>query len=154
MMYKLNFYCYPDIPPFAIICRVPFVMEVPASVPTKTVEEFIAYARSNPGRINLVSAGTGSLTHVAGELFKSMAGVDLFHVPYRGAQVFPALLAGEPQVYFGPLLSSIGYIRDGKLRALAATTTERSARHLAGLRGEWMVRPRPSEKHAYGGRRT
>ena len=63
---------------------------------------------------------------MAGELFKSMAGVDLFHVPYRGAQVFPALLAGEPQVYFGPLLSSIGYIRDLKLRALAVTTTERS----------------------------
>src|SRR5262245_38934886 len=125
-MYKLNFDFNRDIAPVASICRVPFVMEVPASVPAKTVAEFIAYAGSNPGRINLVSAGTGSLTHVAGELFKSMAGVDLFHVPYRGAQVFPALLAGEPQVYFGPLLSSIGYIRDGKLRALAVTTTERS----------------------------
>jgi tripartite-type tricarboxylate transporter receptor subunit TctC len=125
-MFKLSFDFGRDIAPVASICRVPFVMEVPASVPARTVPEFIAYARSNPGKINLVSAGTGSLTHVAGELFKSMAGVDLFHVPYRGAQVFPALLAGEPQVYFGPLLSSIGYIRDGKLRALAVTTTERS----------------------------
>ena len=125
-MYKLNFDFSRDIVAVASIARVPFVMEVPASVPARTVAEFIAYARSNPGRINLASAGTGSLTHVAGELFKSMAGVDLFHVPYRGAQVFPALLAGEAQVYFGPLLSSIGYIRDAKLRALAVTTTERS----------------------------
>jgi tripartite-type tricarboxylate transporter receptor subunit TctC len=125
-MFKLSFDFNRDIAPVASIARVPFVMEVPASVPARTVAEFIAYARSNPGRINLASAGTGTLTHVAGELFKSMAGVDLFHVPYRGAQVFPALLAGEAQVYFGPLVSSIGYIRDGKLRALAVTTTERS----------------------------
>jgi tripartite-type tricarboxylate transporter receptor subunit TctC len=125
-MYKLNFDFSRDIAAVASIARVPFVMEVPASVPARTVTEFIAYARSNPGKINLASAGTGTLTHVAGELFKSMAGVDLFHVPYRGAQVFPALLAGEAQVYFGPLVSSIGYIRDGKLRALAVTTTERS----------------------------
>jgi tripartite-type tricarboxylate transporter receptor subunit TctC len=125
-MFKLNFDFNRDIAPVASIARVPFVMEVPASVPARTVAEFIAYARSNPGRINLASAGTGTLTHVAGELFKSMAGVDLFHVPYRGAQVFPALLAGEAQVYFGPLVSSIGYIRDAKLRALAVTTTERS----------------------------
>src|SRR5262249_21110010 len=80
----------------------------------------------NPGKINLASAGIGASTHMAGEMFKMMAGVDLFHVPYRGAQVFPALLAGEAQVYFGPLLSSIGYIRAGNLRALAVTTTTRS----------------------------
>jgi tripartite-type tricarboxylate transporter receptor subunit TctC len=125
-MFKLNFDFNRDIAPVASICRFPFVMEVHPSVPARTVAEFIAYAKGNPGKINLASAGTGSLTHVAGELFKSMAGVDLFHVPYRGAQVFPALLAGEAQVYFGPLVSSIGYIRDGKLRALAVTTTERS----------------------------
>jgi tripartite-type tricarboxylate transporter receptor subunit TctC len=125
-MYKLNFDFNRDIAPVASIARVPFVMEVPASVAAKTVAEFIAYARSKPGKINLASAGTGTLTHVAGELFTSMAGVDLFHVPYRGAQVFPALLAGEAQVYFGPLVSSIGYIRDAKLRALAVTTMERS----------------------------
>ena len=76
-------------------------------------------AKANPGKINMASAGTGNTTHVCGELFKMMASVDLFHVPYRGAQVFPALLAGEAQVYFGPLLSSIGYVRAGNLRALA-----------------------------------
>jgi tripartite-type tricarboxylate transporter receptor subunit TctC len=101
-MLKLNFDFIRDIAPVASIGRVPF-------------------AKGNPGKINLASAGTGSLTHVAGELFKTMAGVDLFHVPYRGVQVFPALLAGEAQVYFGPLLSSIGYIRDAKLRACRAT---------------------------------
>jgi tripartite-type tricarboxylate transporter receptor subunit TctC len=101
-------------------------MEVHPSVPTKTVAEFIAYAKANPGKINMASAGTGALTHMAGEMFKAMAGVDLFHVPYRGAQVFPALLAGDVHVYFGPLLSSIEYVRTGKLRALAVTTTTRS----------------------------
>ena len=125
-MFKLNFDFIRDIAPVASIVRMPFVMEVHPSVPGKTVAEFIAYAESNPGKINLASAGTGSGTHVAGEMFKTMAGVDLFHVPYRGAQVFPALLAGEVQVYFGPLLSSIEYIRAGKLRALAVTTTTRS----------------------------
>jgi tripartite-type tricarboxylate transporter receptor subunit TctC len=101
-------------------------MEVHPSVPAKTVEEFIAFAKANPGKINLASAGMGSLPHMAGEMFKLMASVDLFHVPYRGAQVFPALLAGDVQVYFGPLLSSIEYIRTGKLRALAVTTMTRS----------------------------
>jgi tripartite-type tricarboxylate transporter receptor subunit TctC len=123
---RLNFNFTRDITPVASICRVPFVMEVHPSVPTKTVPEFIAYAKANPGKINLASSGTGALPHVAGEMFKTMAGVNLFHVPYRGAQVFPALLAGEVQVYFGPLLSSIEYIRAGKLRALAVTTTTRS----------------------------
>jgi tripartite-type tricarboxylate transporter receptor subunit TctC len=101
-------------------------MEVHPSVPAKTVAEFIAYAKANPGKVNMASAGTGSLTHVAGEMFKTMAGVDLFHVPYRGAQVFPALLTGEAQVYFGPLLSSIEYVRAGNFRALAVTTVARS----------------------------
>src|SRR5437764_10769315 len=101
-------------------------MEVHPSVPAKTVAEFIAHAKANPGQVNMASAGIGSLPHVAGEMFKTMAGVDLFHVPYRGAQVFPAMLSGEAQVYFGPLLSSIGYIRAGNLRALAVTSTTRS----------------------------
>ena len=79
-------------------------MEVHPSVPAKTVAEFIAYANAQPGKINMASAGTGGLTHLAGEMFKTMAGVDLFHVPYRGSQVLTALLAGEAQVYFGPLL--------------------------------------------------
>jgi tripartite-type tricarboxylate transporter receptor subunit TctC len=125
-MFKRNFNFIRDIAPVASIVRVPFVMEVHPSVPVKTVAEFIAYAKANPGKINLASAGIGAATHVAGEMFKTMAGVDLFHVPYRGAQVFAALLAGESQVYFGPLLSSIGYIRAGNLRALAVTTTTRS----------------------------
>jgi len=125
-MFKLSFDFIREIAPVACIVRVPWVMEVHPSVPAKTVPEFIAYAKANPGKINMASAGTGSMPHVAGEMFKTMAGVDLFHVPYRGAQVFAGLLAGDVQVYFGPLLSSIAYIRAGNLRALAVTTTTRS----------------------------
>ena len=125
-MFKLNFDFIGDIAPVAGIVRVPLVMEVHPSVPARTVAELIAYAKANPGKVNLASAGIGSTPHIAGEMFKAMAGVDLFHVPYRGAQVFPALLAGDAQVYFGPLLSSIGYVRAGKLRALAVTTAMRS----------------------------
>jgi tripartite-type tricarboxylate transporter receptor subunit TctC len=121
---KLGFNFIRDIAPVASICRVPLVMEVHPSVPTKTVAEFIAHAKANPGK--MASAGIGSIPHLAGEMFKIMTGLDLFHVPYRGAQVFPALLAGDAQIYFGPLLSSIEYIRAGKLRALAVTTTTRS----------------------------
>ena len=125
-MFKLNFDFVRDIAPVASITRVPLVMEVHPSVPFNTVPELIGHAMAHPDKINLASAGTGSLTHMAGEMFKMLAGVDLFHVPYRGAQVFPALLAGEAQVYFGPLLSSIGYVRAGQLRALAVTTMTRS----------------------------
>jgi tripartite-type tricarboxylate transporter receptor subunit TctC len=125
-MFDLSFDFTRDIAPIAGIVRVPLVMEVHPSVPARTVAEFIAYAKVNPGKVNMASAGTGSIPHVAGEMFKTMAGVDLFHVPYRGAQVFPALLTGEAQVYFGPLLSSIGYIRAGNFRALAVTTMARS----------------------------
>ena len=125
-MLKLNFDFVRDIAPIAGIVRVPLVMEVHPSVPARTVAEFIAYAKANPGKINMASAGIGSTPHVAGEMFKTMAGVDLFHVPYRGAQVFPALLTGEAQVYFGPLLSSIEYVRAGSFRALAVTTVARS----------------------------
>jgi tripartite-type tricarboxylate transporter receptor subunit TctC len=121
---KLSFDFIRDIVPTASIARVPLVMEVHPSVPARTVAEFIAYAKASPGKVNMASAGP--LTQMAGEMFKMMAGLDLFHVPYRGAQVFPALLAGEAQVYFGPLLSSIGYVRAGNLRALAVTTTTRS----------------------------
>jgi tripartite-type tricarboxylate transporter receptor subunit TctC len=155
-MFKLNFNFIRDIAPVASIVRVPYVMEVHPSVPATTVAEFIAYAKANPGKINLASAGIGASTHMAGEMFKMMAGVDLFHVPYRGAQVFPALLAGEAQVYFGPLLSSIGYIRAGNLRALAVTTTTRSQilpdvpvlSETVRLRGELVGRHRRAEKHA------
>ena len=92
---KLDFDFIRDIAPIAGIVRVPLVMEVHPSVPAKTVAECIAYAKANPGKVNMASAGTGSTPHLAGEMFKTMAGVDLFHVPYRGAQVFPALLTGE-----------------------------------------------------------
>jgi tripartite-type tricarboxylate transporter receptor subunit TctC len=126
-MFKLNFEFVRDIAPVAGIVHVPLVMEVHPSVPATTVAELIAHAKANPGKINLASAGIGSSTHVAGELFKMMAGLDLLHVPYRAAQVVPALLAGDvPQVFFGPLPSSIEYVRTGKLRALAVTTATRS----------------------------
>jgi tripartite-type tricarboxylate transporter receptor subunit TctC len=125
-MFKLSFDLSRDLAPVASICQAPLVMEVHPSVPAKTVAEFIAYAKASPGKINLASAGIGSITHVTGEMFKTMAGLDLYHVPYRGAQVFPALLSGEAQVYFGPLLSSIGYIRGGNLRPLAVTSTTRA----------------------------
>jgi tripartite-type tricarboxylate transporter receptor subunit TctC len=125
-LFNLGFDFIRDIAPIAGIVRVPLVMEVHPSVPAKTVAEFIAYAKANPGKVNMASAGIGSTPHLAGEMFKTMAGVDLFHVPYRGAQVFPALLTGEAQVYFGPLLSSIEYVRAGNFRALAVTTVARS----------------------------
>jgi tripartite-type tricarboxylate transporter receptor subunit TctC len=116
-----------DIAPVAGIYRVPYVMDVHPSVPTKTIAEFIAYAKSRPGKINMASAGSGTGSHIAGELFKMMTGVDMVHVPYRGTQVYPDLLGGQVQVFFGPLPSSIGYIKAGKLRALAVTTATRSA---------------------------
>jgi tripartite-type tricarboxylate transporter receptor subunit TctC len=102
-------------------------MVVNPSVPAKTVPEFIAYAKANPGKINMASGGIGSSPHVAGELFKMMTGVDLVHVPYRGAAPAVAdLLAGQVQVYFSNMASSIEHIRAGKLRPLAVTTVTRS----------------------------
>jgi tripartite-type tricarboxylate transporter receptor subunit TctC len=98
-MFKLNFDFVRDIAPVAGLVNVPLLMEVHPSVPARTVAEFIAHAKASPGKINLASAGIGSSTHAAGEMFKMMAGLDLLHVPYRGAQVLPALLAGDvPQV--------------------------------------------------------
>jgi len=123
---KLNFDFTRDITPVASAMRAPFVMEVNPSVPATTVTQFIAYAKANPGRINMASGGNGTGTHVAGELFKMMTGVDMFHVPYRGATVLADLVGGQVQVYFGPLPSSIELISAGKLRALAVTTTMRS----------------------------
>ena len=102
-------------------------MEVNPSVPAKTVPEFIAYAKANPGKINMASAGNGTAPHVAGELFKMMTGVDMVHVPYRGAApALTDLLGGQVQVMFDTMPSSIEYIRAGKLRALAVTTATRS----------------------------
>ena len=123
---KRNFNLVRDIAPVASIDRVPHVMEVNPSFPAKTVPEFIAYAKSNPGKINFASAGNGSPQHVAGELFKMMAGVDMVHVPYRGeAPALMDLIAGQVQVYFGTLPGSIEQIRADKLRALAVTTEKR-----------------------------
>ena len=122
---KLNFNFIHDIAPVASICGNPYVMVVTPSFPAKTVPEFIAYAKSNPGKINMASAGIGGVTHVFGELFKATTGVDLVHVPYRGSFV-PDLLGGQVQVVFAPITHLIAYIRSGKLRALAVTTATRS----------------------------
>ena len=124
---KLNFNFARDIAPVGGIHREPFVVVVNPSLAPQTVPEFIAYAKSNQGKINMASGGVGSANHLSGELFKMMTGVDLVHVPYRGAG--PALidlLAGQMQVLFATMSSSIGYIRDGRLRALAVTTATRS----------------------------
>jgi tripartite-type tricarboxylate transporter receptor subunit TctC len=122
---NLNFNFIRDIEPVASILHVPAVMMINPSVPAKTVPEFIAYAKANPGKINMSSPGSGSINHVAGEMFKMMAGVNLVHVPYRSSQ-FPDLLAGQVQVTFNPLPSSLDFIRSGKLRALAVTSATRS----------------------------
>src|SRR5262245_4273664 len=124
---KLNFNFIRDIAPVAAIARAPLVLLVNASVPAKTVPEFIAYAKANPGTINMASAGKRAISHVAGELFKMMTGVNIQHVPYRGAApVLTDLLGGQVQMAFLPMPGSIEYIRAGKLRALAVTTATRS----------------------------
>jgi tripartite-type tricarboxylate transporter receptor subunit TctC len=124
---KLNFDFMRDITPVGGLIREPIVMLVNSSVPAKTVPEFVAYARANPGRVIMASGGNGTPAHVSGEMFKMMAGVDMVHVPYRGAApAMTDLLAGQVQIYFGPLVASIEYIKVGKLRALAVTTATRS----------------------------
>jgi len=124
---NLSFNFIRDIAPIAGIARSANVMDVNALFPAKTVPEFIAYAKANPGKINMASGGNGTTTHVAGELFKMMAGVDMVHVPYRGgAPAITDLLGGQVQVYFGAVSESIQHIRAGKLRALAVTTVTRS----------------------------
>jgi tripartite-type tricarboxylate transporter receptor subunit TctC len=123
---KLNFVFLRDIVPIAAIARVPLVLEVHPSVPVRTVPEFIAYVRANPGEVNFASAGIGTPQHVAGELFKMMTGVSMLHVPYRG--VAPALIdivGGQVQVMFDTTPASISFIRAGKLRPLAVTTATR-----------------------------
>jgi tripartite-type tricarboxylate transporter receptor subunit TctC len=125
---NLNFNFIRDIAPVAGILRVPEVMVVNPAVPANAVPEFIAYAKANPGKINMASAGNGTVPHVAGELFKFMTGVDLVRVGYRGGgPALVDLMGGQVQVMFEPTLSTIGYIRAGKLRALAVTSATRSA---------------------------
>jgi tripartite-type tricarboxylate transporter receptor subunit TctC len=124
---KLNYNFIRDIAPVAGIIREPNVMVLNPSVPAKTVPDFIAYAKANPRKINMASSGNGSSPHVAGELFKMMTGVDMNHVPYRGAApALTDLLAGQVHVMFPTMPSSIEYVRAGKLRALAVTTAMRS----------------------------
>jgi tripartite-type tricarboxylate transporter receptor subunit TctC len=123
---KLNYQLLRDIMPVASIYRVIQVMEVNPSVPVQSVPEFINYAKANPGKINFASAGSGSVAHVTGELFKMMVGINMQHVPYRGAPAaLTDLLAGRMQVMFDNLPSSIEHIRAGRLRALAVTSTSR-----------------------------
>jgi tripartite-type tricarboxylate transporter receptor subunit TctC len=124
---KLNYNFIRDIAPVASFTREPNVMVVSPTFPAKSVPEFIAYAKANPGRINMASSGNGTSVHVAGELFKLMTGVSMQHVPYRGAApAITDLLAGQVQVMFASMPSSIEYVRTGKLRALAVTTAARS----------------------------
>jgi tripartite-type tricarboxylate transporter receptor subunit TctC len=122
---KLNFNFIREIAPIASIGGAPYVMVVNPSVPAKTVQKFIAYAKANPSKINMGSSGNGSVSHVFGERFKMMTSIDLVHVPYRGGY-YPDLLSGHVQIAFGATASCIQYIRGGMLRALAVTTASRS----------------------------
>ncbi len=124
---KLNFNFIRDIAPVAGIIRVPMVILLHPSVPAKTVLELIAYAKANPGKINMASAGTGSAPHMAGELFNFMAGVNMVHVPYRGqGPALTDLLGGQVQVYFATTPGTSDFVRSGKLRAVAVTTSTRA----------------------------
>jgi tripartite-type tricarboxylate transporter receptor subunit TctC len=120
----LSFNFLRDIAPVAGVARAPYVLVVTPAFPATTVAEFIAYAKANPGKINMASAGNGSLSHLCGELFKTMAGIDMVHVPYR-TSFLPDLFAGQIQVVFSPISQSIEYVRSGKLRALAVTSATR-----------------------------
>jgi tripartite-type tricarboxylate transporter receptor subunit TctC len=124
---KLNFNFIRDIAPVAGIVRIPNVMVVNPSIPARSVPEFIAYTKSNAGKVNMASAGVGTSIHLSGELFKLMTGIDMVHVPYKGSgPALTDLLGGQVQVMFGTMPSLIEYIRAGRLRALAVTTATRS----------------------------
>ena len=126
-LYKdLKFNFIRDIAPVAGLVRTPNVMEVTNSLPVKTVAEFIAYCKANPGKINMASSGSGTSVHLSGELFKSMTGCDMLHVPYKGAgPALVDLIGGQVHVIFDNLPSSAGHIKSGKLRALAVTSEQR-----------------------------
>ena len=124
---KLNFNFIRDIAPVAGVLRVPNLVEVHPSVPVQTLPEFIAYAKANPGKVNMGSGGSGGPVHMTGELFNMMAGLKMQHVPYRGeAPALNDLIGGQVQVVFGSVPASIEYVRAGRLRALAVTTSTRS----------------------------
>ena len=125
---NLRFNFIRDIAPVASLSRGAFVMVVNPSLPAKTIPEFIAYAKANPGKVNMASGGTGTANHIAGELFKAMTGIDMLHVPYRGdGAAITDLIGGRVQVYFVALAGAADLIKAGKLRALAVTTAQRSA---------------------------
>ncbi len=125
---QLNFDFIRDITPIAMISSLPLVMLVNPSVPAKTVPEFIAWAKANPGKVSMASGGTGSTSHIGGELFKLMTGIDMVHVPYHGgAPAITDLMGGQIQVYFSPLPECLAAVQGGKVRALAVTTATRSA---------------------------
>jgi len=124
---NLNFNFTRDIASVAAVLRSPNVLEVHPAVPAKTVPEFIAYAKANPGKLNMASGGNGASQHISGELFKMMTGINMLHVPYRGeALALPDLRGGQVQVLFGNMSSGIEYVRAGRLRALAVTSATRS----------------------------
>lgn len=126
-LYKnLNYNFIRDIAPVAGLVRTPNVMVIPPSLPIKTVAEFIAYCKANPGKVNMASSGSGTSVHLSGELFKSMTGCNMLHVPYKGAgPALVDLMAGQVQVLFDNLPSSAGHIKSGSLRALAVTSAAR-----------------------------
>ena len=122
----LTFNFIRDIEPVAMISTLPMVMEINPQIPAKTVAEFIAYAKANPGKISMASGGSGSSSHVGGELFKMLAGIDMIHVPYRGgAPALADLIGGQVQVMFSPLPESLGAIRSGQVRSLGVASTKR-----------------------------
>jgi tripartite-type tricarboxylate transporter receptor subunit TctC len=123
---KLSFNFIRDIVPVAAVVRGPGVMEINPAVPARTIPEFIAYAKANPGKINLASSGPGTVSHVSGELFKMMAGIDMLHVPYRGAApALTDLISGQVQVMILPIIASLEHIKAGRLRAIGVTTATR-----------------------------
>ena len=160
---NLKFNVVRDIAPVAAFNRVPNVMTVNNNVPAKTVAEFIAYVKANPGKVNLASSGNGTSVHLSGEMFMMMSGAKMQHVPYRGAApAITDLLGGQVQVIFDNMPSILQHIRAGSLRALAVTSTVRSGaaarragsrRHHSRLRGERVVRHGRSEEHAQGNHR-
>ena len=155
---NLSFNFLHDIAAVGGIMRTPMVMEINTSLPIKSVAEFIAYAKANPGKLNFASSGNGTGSHVAAELFKFMTGIDMVHVPYRGpAQALTDLISGRVQVMFDVLTSSIAHIRAGEVRALAVTTTMRSAAlpdiptvadTVTGYEFERLGRHRRARRHA------
>ena len=162
-LYKnLNFNLATDLIPVASIDLVPYVLEITPSLPAKTLPEFIAYAKANPGKINMASNGIGSGPHVAGELFQMMAGVKLVHVPYTG-NPYADLIAGQIQMMFSPIPASIGYIKSGQAAVLGRrhTGTARNpardpdrCRDIAWVRRERLARPHGAERRSGADRRS